>query len=172
MALTKVHNELLLAMDNRKVSFFVALDLSAAFDTVDHNILKKVLERQFGVTGLVDRWFCSYFESRSQRVTIDNTFSDIMELKYGVPQGSCAGPVLYTMYASTLGEVFEKLDILVMVYADDHALYSSCLDKETVSSTSANIEVCLKEVKEWMGRNRLMMNEEKTEFVVLGGVTH
>ena len=147
MALTKVHNDLLLAMDNQKVSFFVALDLSAAFDTVDHNILKKVLERQFGVTGLAHRWFCSYLESRSQRVKIDNTFSDIMELKYGVPQGSCAGPVLYTMYASTLGEVFKKFDISVMGYADDHALYSSCLDKETVSSTIANIEVCLKEVK-------------------------
>ena len=168
MALTKVHNDLLLAMDNQKVSFFVALDLSAAFDTVDHNILKKVLERQFGVTGLAHRWFCSYLESRSQRVKIDNTFSDIMELKYGVPQGSCAGPVLYTMYASTLGKVFEKFDISVMGYADDHALYSSCLDKETVSSTIANIEVCLKEVKEWMGRNRLMMNEEKTEFVAFG----
>ena len=161
VALTKVHNDLLLAMDDQKVSFFVALDLSAAFDTVDHNILKKVLEKQFGVTGLAHRWFCAYLESRSQRVKIDNTFSDIMELKYGVPQGSCAGPVLYTMYASTLGEVFEKFDISVMGYADDHALYSSCLDKEAVSSTIDNIEVCLKEVKEWMGRNRLMMNEEK-----------
>ena len=52
IALTKVHNDLLLAMDNQKVSFFVAMDLSAAFDTVDHNILKNVLEKQFGVTGL------------------------------------------------------------------------------------------------------------------------
>ena len=118
-----------------------------------------------GMLLLVHRWFCSYLESRSQRVKIDNTFSDIMELKYGVPQGSCTGPVLYTMYASTLGEVFEKFDISVMGYADDHALYSSCPDKETISSTIANIEVCL---KEWMGRNRLKMNEEKTEFVACG----
>ena len=103
------------------------MDLSAAFDTVDHNIFKNVRERQFGVTGLANRWFCSYLESRSQRVKIDNTFSDIMELIYGVPQGSCAGPVLYTMYASTLCEVFERFDISVMGYADDHALYSSCL---------------------------------------------
>ena len=75
---------------------------------------------------------------------MDSTFSDIMELKYGVPQGSCAGPVLWTMHASTLGEVFEKFDISVMGYADDHALYSSCLDNETISSIIANIEVCLK----------------------------
>ena len=73
MALIKVHNDLLLAMDNQKVSFFVALDLSVAFDRVDHSIFKMVLERKFGVTG-----FCSYLESRSQRVKIDNTFSDVM----------------------------------------------------------------------------------------------
>ena len=85
-----------------------------------------------------------------------------------MPQGSCAGPVLYTMYPSTLGEVFEKFDISVMGYADDHALYSCCVDNETVPSTIANIEVCLKAVKEWMGRNRLMKNEEKTEFVAFG----
>ena len=166
MALTKVQDDLLLAIDNKKVSFFEALDLSASFDTVDHNILKNVLERQFGVAGLAHRWFCSYLESRSQRVKIDNTLSGIMELKYGVPQGSYAGPVLYTMYASTLRKVFEKLEISVMGYADDHALYSpSCFDKETISSTIANIEFCLREVKEWTSRNRLMMNEEKTEFV-------
>eukprot|EP00112_Aurelia_sp_Birch-Aquarium-sp1_P010318 Seg2209.5 transcript_id=Seg2209.5/GoldUCD/mRNA.D3Y31 product="putative RNA-directed DNA polymerase from transposon X-element" pseudo=true protein_id=Seg2209.5/GoldUCD/D3Y31 len=169
MALTKVHNDLLLAMDNQKVSLFVALDLSAAFDTVDHNILKKVLERQFGLTGLAHRWFGSYLESRSQRVKVDNTFSGRVELKYGVPQGSSAGPVLYNMYASTLSEVFKKFDIAVMGYADDHALYSSpCVDKENISSTFANIEVCLKEVKKWMGRNWLMMNEQKTEFVAFG----
>ena len=87
MALTKVHNDLLLAMDNQKVLYIVDLDLSAAFDTVDHNSLKKVLERKFGVTGLAHRWLCSYLESRSQRVKIDNTFSGIMELTYGMPQG-------------------------------------------------------------------------------------
>ena len=145
------------------------MDLSAAFDTVDHNILKKALERQFGVTGLAHKWFGSYLESGSQRFKIDNTFSDIMELKYGVPQGSCAGPVLYNIYASTLSEVFEKFYISVMGYADDYALYSSsCVGKENISSTIANIEVCLKEVKEWMGRNRLTMNEQKTEFVAFG----
>ncbi len=101
MALVKVQNDLLLVMDNQKVSFFVALDLSAAFDTVDHNILKKILERRFGVTGLAHRLFCSYLESRSQRVKIENFFSDFLQLNYGVPQGSCACPVLYSIYAST-----------------------------------------------------------------------
>eukprot|EP00794_Sanderia_malayensis_P006351 gene6350-7078_t len=161
-----------MAIDNKKVSFFVALDLSAAFDTVDRNILKKVLERKFGVTRLAHRWFCSYLESRSQRVKIENVFSDSMQLKYGVPQGLCVGPVLYAVYASTLSElqhVFSTFDVSVMGYADDHAVYSSSsVDKETTSATIENIQVCLKEVKEWMGRNRLMMNEEKTDVVVLG----
>ena len=59
--MTKVHNDLLLAMDNQKVSFIVALDLSAAFGTVDHNILKDVLVRQFGVAGLAHKWFVLTF---------------------------------------------------------------------------------------------------------------
>ena len=67
-----------------------------------------------------------------------------MELKYGVQKGSCAGPMHNTMYASTLAEVLEKLDISIMGYTDDHALFSLCLDKETISPTIGNIEVGLK----------------------------
>ena len=70
-----------------------------------------------------------------------------MKLTYRVHQGSCAGPVLYT-YASTQAEVFEKFYISVMGYADDLALWSSCLDKETISATIPDIVVCLKKVKD------------------------
>ena len=70
------------------------------------------------------------------------------------------------MHASTQGEVFAKFDVSVMGYEDDHVLYSSsCLNKATILSTIASIELCLKEVKGWMGRNRLIMKEENTEFV-------
>ena len=100
---------------------------------------------------------------------IDNVFSDTTELKYGVPQGTCAGPVLYTIYGSTLSEVFRKFDLSFMGYADDHTLYaSSCLEKEAISWTIATIEGCLKEVKDWIGRNRLMVNDQKTEFIAFG----
>ena len=90
------------------VSLFASIDLSAAFDTVDHSILMKVLESNFGVTSTALKWFNSYLESRSQRVKIDNVLSDKSELRFGVPQGSCAGPILYSVYASTLSNVIDN----------------------------------------------------------------
>ena len=167
-ALVKVQNDLLIAADNHKVSLFASIDLSAAFDTVDHSILMKVLESNFGVTGTALKWFNSYLESRGQRVKIDNVLSDKSELRFGVPQGSCAGPILYSVYASTLSNVIDN-NISVMGYTDDHALYStSSTDKESVALTLANIELCLEKVGVWMVENRLKMNQEKTEFIAFG----
>ncbi len=92
-----------------------------------------------------------------------------MELTYGVPQGSCAGPVPYNIYATTLNDLANTVDTSVMSFADDHSVYSSsCFEKEILSSTIENIQVCLKDVKEWMGRNRFMMNDKKTKVVVFG----
>ena len=166
--LVKVQNDLLIAADNHRVSLFASIDLSAAFDTVDHSILMKVLESNFGVTGAALKWFNSYSESRSQCVKIDNVLSDKLELRFGVPQGSCAGPILYSVYASTLSNVIDN-NISVMGYADDHALYSiSSTDKESVSLTLANIELRLEKVGVWMVENRLKMNQEKTEVIAFG----
>ena len=160
--------DLLIAVDNHKVSLFASIDLSAAFDTVDHSILMKVLESNFGVTGTALKWFNSYLESRSQRVKIDNVLSDKSELRFGVPQGSRAGPILYSVYASTLSNVIDNNNS-VMGYADDHALYStSSTDTESVSRSLANIELCLEKVGVWMVENRLKMNHEKTEFIAFG----
>ena len=114
------------------------------------------------------RWFSSYLESRSQRGIIEDTISDSMELKYGLPQGSCAGPLLYTMYVSTLREVF-KFDLSVMGYVYDHAVYSSLsVDNGKVLPRIINIEACLEDLKMWMVRNRLMMNEDKAGCVDFG----
>ena len=103
-----MQNDLLIAADNHKVSLFASIDLSAAFDTVDDSILMKVLESNFGVTGAALKWFNSYLESRSQHVKINNVLSDKSELRFGVPQGSCAGPILYSVYASTLSNVIDN----------------------------------------------------------------
>ena len=89
-------------------------------------------------------------------------------MRFGVPQGSCAGPILYSVYASTLSNVIDN-NISVMGYADDHALYSiSSTDKESVSRTLANVELCLEKVGVWMVENRLKMNQEKTGFIAFG----
>ena len=145
-ALVKVLNDLLIAADNHKVSLFASTGLSAAFDSVDHSILLKVLEANFGVPGTALKWFNSYLDSRTQRVKIENVLSDKSHVRFGVPQGTCAGPILYSVYVSTLSNAIGG-NISVMGYADDHALYSaSSKNTESVSLALANIQLCLEKV--------------------------
>lgn len=97
------------------------VDLSAAFDTVDHGVLKEVLNKKFGVGGAVLNWFCDYLTDWKFRVNIGSEYSRDMDLKFSVLQGSCAGPALYLAYASTPQEaVSDAIDLYG--FADDHGL--------------------------------------------------
>ena len=89
-------------MNKGHVLLLVLLDLSAAFDIVDHKILLKTLQMKLGVCGSALSWFKSYLEGRSQRICIKETLSQSFDLKWGVPQGSCLGPLLLTIYSSDL----------------------------------------------------------------------
>ena len=84
-------------MDKQEVTLLVLLDLSAAFDTVNHSLLLNILENDFGVTDSALKWFQSYLSGRKQRILIDNSLSDVFNLTCGVPQGSCLGPVLFLL---------------------------------------------------------------------------
>ena len=95
-------------MDKREVTLLVLLDLSATFDTVDHNILINILESDFGICADVLKWFRSYLTGRVQRVIVNQQSSETIILNYDVPQGSCLGPVLFLLYASRLFEVVKK----------------------------------------------------------------
>ena len=97
-ALLKVKNDLLMNMDNQHVTLLVLLDLSAAFDTVSHDILPDRLNTRFGMSGTALLWLQSYLADRSQRVSINGVLSDRFELRHGVPQGSCLGPLLFSLY--------------------------------------------------------------------------
>ena len=104
MALIKVKADLLNAIDNKEVVCLVLLDLSAAFDTVDHQILLDRLKYMFGFTGLVFNWIASYLSSRSQKVVVDHAKSPSTPLSFRVPQGSILGPILFTLYQPPLGK--------------------------------------------------------------------
>ena len=84
---------ILLNMDNHNVTQLVLIDLLAAFDTVDHDILKQILNLSFGASGTALKWIASYVDSRSQRIFIDGIASERFELDQGVPEGSCIGPI-------------------------------------------------------------------------------
>ena len=94
-ALVKVANDILLNMNSQRVTLLVLLDLSAAFDTVDHSILLQRLMADFSIRGKALEWFSSYLSGRSQRVLFEGSTSDSFNLRFGVPQGSCLGPLLF-----------------------------------------------------------------------------
>ena len=87
--MVKVANDILLNMNSQRVTLLVLLDLSAAFDTVDHSILLQRLMADFGIRGKALGWFSSYLSGRSQRVLFEGSTSDSFDLRFGVPQGSC-----------------------------------------------------------------------------------
>ena len=96
------------------------LDLSAAFDTLDHNVLLHRLEHRFGVTGTVLKWFRSYLSNCTQCISISSLpKSKPMKLVFGVPQGSVLVPILFTLYTTPLEDIFAKCDLEFMFYADD-----------------------------------------------------
>ena len=106
--LLRVKNDTLLNMNQQRVTLLVLLDLSAAFDTVDHTILLNRLSRDFGITGHVYSWFESYLHNRFQSVSINSGISDKLHIKkYGVPQDSCLGPLLFVLYGSRLFKIIE-----------------------------------------------------------------
>ena len=148
----KVQNDILLAMDRQHVTLLVLLDLSAAFDTVDHRVLLRRLEVTYGITGTALQWFRSYLTGRTQRVYINQTYSDDFPLPHGVPQGSCLGPLLFTMYASKLFEVVKNHLPNIHAYADDTQIYLSFKPDSTAGEQEAitALQDCISDIRSWM----------------------
>ena len=103
--------------------YLVLLDLSSAFDTIDHSTLLSRLQHKFGFDGLVLSWFKSYLTGRSFKVLVDDVLSDTFDQEWGVPQGSCLGPLLFVLYFSKLFEIASSYLPKDHVYADDTQLY-------------------------------------------------
>ena len=164
-ALLKICTDILNILDKNNVCLLTMLDLSAAFDTIDHNILTERLETTFGIRGMAIAWFISYLQSRTQAVKINGELSNEFYLEYGVPQGSVLGPVIFTMYTQPLSEIFTKFDVLYHFYADDSQLYK-CDTPKNIPVLIACVEDCIGEVKCWMETNKLKLNDDKTEVML------
>ena len=168
-ALLKITNDILLNMNKQHVTLLVLLDLSAAFDTVDHNILMSSLS-VLGLGGTALEWFSSYLTGRSQRISVRGCQSESFNMNCGVPQGSCLGPLLFTIYTRSLFDIVKNQLPVVHCYADDTQLYVSFSPKNVTGQDDAldAMERCVEEIRCWMTRNRLMMNNDKTEFLLIG----
>ena len=160
-AVMKVLSDILDATDVRKVSLLGLLDLSAAFDTVDHGILLKRLKTSFGVDGSALNWIRSFLVDRSQAVAFRGTTSSYTVLHYGVPQGSVLGPLLFLLYTADVGAIdAQRHGVLVHAYADDTQLYASCPASDA-STAVARLLNCIEDISRLMSSNRLKLNADK-----------
>ncbi len=114
-ALVKITNDLLLASDQGCISLLVLLDLSAAFDTIDHDTLIDRLQNYTGIQGQALRWFRSYLSDRYHFVYLNGESSQLSPVKYGVPQGSVLGPLLFSLYMLPLVILLENMRLVSIV---------------------------------------------------------
>ena len=163
-------NDILLSMDRQEVTLLVLIDLSAAFDTIDHAILLETLEKDFGVTGNALKWLTSYLSKRRQTILIKDHESEVFNLQSGVPQGSCLGPILFILYVAGLFKVIDKHLHYAHTYADDTEIYHLFRPDTSLSQDAAlkSIENCVADIRALMLSNRLLINDSKTEFIIIG----
>ena len=169
-ALIKVQADILNSLDAKRMCIVVFLDLSAAFDTVDHTKLLTILTDKFGICDKAHDWLASYLSGRNYIVKVNDSLSHPVEVKYGVPQGSVLGPLLFKLYISSLSNILESHDVQFHFFADDSQLYVD-FDPRCSASLIASInsiEKCVADVRYWLGTHFLKCNDSKTEVLLVG----
>ena len=167
-AILKVSNDILWAMECQSITLLIALDLSAAFDTVDHDILLSILRNKYGIHGKALKWFNEYLRPCSFKVAVKETYSKERNLEVSVPQGSCAGASIFNLYCSPLQDIVPQ-DLQLSGFADDHSIRRSFMtnSRQEECDTKAKLEGCLLNINKWMDEAWLKMNPAKTEFIYL-----
>ena len=167
-ALLKIVNDVYCAVGNHSQTLLVALDLSAAFDTIDKSTLLTRLEGVFGIRGVSLERISSYLADRMQFVSIGNARSPPQDCTFGVPQGSVLGPVLFTLFLSPLA-VISSFGVDHHQYADDTQLYVSLSLKNAVAQINRLTE-CTTAVYRWFLANGLALNPSKSKSLLTGTV--
>jgi hypothetical protein len=164
-ALCRIYNDLVQNVCDGYSSVMVMLDLSAAFDTIDQDLLLNDLNNT-GVSGAAIALLRSYLNGRSQSIIIGQSQSEPLNLLYGVPQGSVLGPILFIMYTASLSKVIESHNIDYHMYSDDTQLY---LRLNNIEHGKSDLSSLLSDIKLWMTQRKLMLNETKTDLIIIRG---
>ena len=162
MAIAQLVDKINSAVETNETTIGIFLDLSKAFDTIDHNILIYKLEH-YGFRGIVKEWFKNYLSNRIQYVSYNDCNSDFKEVVCGVPQGSILGPLLFILYVNDITYTSDVLDFIL--FADDTTITYSHKD---INDKIDLVNKELKEVSNWFKANKLSINESKTNYMLLG----
>jgi len=162
MAIIELVDRVNTAVEKNKTTIAIFLDLSKAFDTIDHNILLYKLEH-YGFRGIVLDWYKNYLSNRKQYVSYNSYDSDLRDIICGVPQGSILGPLLFILYMNDITNSSDVLDFVL--FADDTTMDYS---HENIASQISLINEELKKVNNWFKANKLSVNASKTNCMVLG----
>ena len=160
LALIDLYEKISLALDRNEHAIGVFLDLSKAFDTVDHNILLDKLEH-YGIRGVALDWISNYLSHRLQFVQFNDHCSSPQTIRCGVPQGSILGPLFFLLYVNDIINVSKLAELIL--FADDTNLFMSHKDPSYLA-TSLNSE--LNKLSFWFKANKLSLNLKKTNFMV------
>ena len=165
--LLSVHDHIIKAMSQQKITALCLLDLSAAFDTIDHSILVHRLSSWFGLNGTVLSWLQSYLSSRNFVVDIKPFQSAPLPLQQGVPQGSVLGPLLFILYTTPLSLLISDSSVKHHLFADDTQLFIS-FTAHDFSQNIVHLRTTIDTVSSRMSANLLSLDQSKTEFLLIG----
>src|SRR5208282_1307584 len=166
-AVVSVMNDIIRAIDDGDVVAMVLLDLSAAFDTVDHKTLIDVLQHRFGITDISLTWFNSYLTNRTQLVSVNDIQSAPCQVACSVPQGSVLGPLEFITYTDDVVEIFRRNSVRHHLFADDKQVYTATTISN-INSTRQRLCSCINDARDWCARRRLQLQPTKTELVWFG----
>jgi len=170
-ALLKVYSDCVDAIDRGEVTLLGMLDMSAAFDTVDHEILIERLDKTHGVRGVVLQWLKSYLSDRVQTVVCGGNKSSVGSIIRGVPQGSVLGPSLFLLYTVDIQRIIQSHGLTDHAYADDNQIYFHSPRAQIELNTRRLLD-CISDISQWMSSNRLRLNPDKTEFIWFASPHH
>jgi len=162
LAIIELTQRIMNNMNDKHLTVGVFLDLSKAFDVIDHNLLIKKLN-SYGVRGIANNWFKSYLDSRKQYVSINNFNSNFADVVNGVPQGSILGPMLFLIFINDICKVSSQAKCIL--YADDTNIFYT--SKNIINDIDL-INTDLNKFSDWFNSNRLTVNCSKSSFVIFG----